>query len=392
MRALLVVALLAACDVTTTAALDETSAELATCTAPSGCALGCIEDTCATPAHCAYVVPSYRALADACTAPAALPSLVVTASQTWDTGIDALCTGGVVTQLAGPPICVVRYAAIEIAASATLTATGSRALALVADSQLRIAGVLDASASGTTNGPGGGLAQHGGTSISLGQGGAGFRTFGGPGGGGGGSNGGPPLGDPANHIALIGGPRGAIGASGFPIGGGGGGAVALIACRGGVEIPVGGTVDIGGGGGRGGSDALSGGALMLRPGGGGGAGGNLVIEGGSVAIAGAVFANGGGGGGGTTVNDGAGFAGSDGPRATWGAAGGAGTGSGGLGGTGAATGAAGVGGTGSWTGAHGGGGGAAGYIQTYTPAGVAPLLAPSAASPAISLNRTVELR
>src|SRR5262245_22500571 len=114
------------------------------------CALGCVAGTAA---HCAYLEPRY--LRDVCDAVATLPDFTVTSLVTFDTGIDTSCTGGVVHQDAGRDICVVRYGSIRVTPSGTLGVLGSRALALVADSVLRIEGTLDISANGSRSGPGG---------------------------------------------------------------------------------------------------------------------------------------------------------------------------------------------------------------------------------------------
>jgi hypothetical protein len=123
-----------------------------------------------------HIIPKY--LPTVCDQPAAAPALTIAESTTLDTSDDASCNGGVVGQVHGPDICVVRYGQITIERNKTLAVTGRRALALVADRALTIDGILDVSANGFTNGPGGGttLSGRGGALSSGGGGGAGFRT------------------------------------------------------------------------------------------------------------------------------------------------------------------------------------------------------------------------
>jgi hypothetical protein len=171
------------------------------------CVLGCKADPAA---HCAYLEPRY--LPDICDLAATIPEFVVDNFTTIDTGADSTCTGGVVTQVGGPVICVVRYGSIHVTASGTLTTSGLRALALVADSAIRIEGVLDVSANGTGNGPGGGTIASGeGAGSDIGGGGAGFGTAGGNGGSrtvdGGGGRGGAQATNPALLTVLVGGTR-----------------------------------------------------------------------------------------------------------------------------------------------------------------------------------------
>ncbi|HEU0032417.1 MAG TPA: hypothetical protein VFQ53_17415 [Kofleriaceae bacterium] len=365
--------------------------------ATESCTLGCGT----TPsAHCKYIEPRYDALQDSCDALATLPSLVIDTNQSFDTAADILCTGGVRTQTSGPEICVVRYGAITISGGRTLKVTGPRAIALVADRAVTIDGVLDVSADGTTNGPGGGLIASGGkANTSVGGGGAGFRTAGGNGGSdtadGGGAPGGAPSTNPADLVSLVGGPRPQIPTTIDADPGGGGGALTVIACRGAVTVSATGVIDAGGGGGRPGFDQIFGGGVQFTSGAGGGAGGNIVLQGAAISVLGQIFANGGGGGGGTAISDTPGQPGDDGLRlATTSASGGAGAGVGGAGGAGGRQGVAPTPGLmpGSTGATPGGGGGSVGFAQTYTPSGVAPVLQPSAASPAFNGNRTINTR
>ena len=337
------------------------------------CASGCVAEG-ATAAHCAYLEPRY--VPDACDEPATEPSLVITTSATFDTNLDTNCTGGVVTQTGGPDLCVVRYGTFTIEAAETLTVTGDRALAVVTDGDLQIAGTLDAAAEVATSGPGGGSITSGtGRGFSAGGGGAGFHQLGGDGGSstetGGGGAGGSEI-DPLALIALVGGPR-----AGF--GGGGGGGVTLISCTG--TVIVSGTLDVGGGGGPAGFQN----ALLTRAGGGGGAGGQVVMQGMNVEITGKLYANGGGGGSGRTSTA-SGADGADGSRSSTTCASGAvksPAGSGGAGGCNAATPADGRAPTDSQANA-GGGGGSEGYFFVYVPDGVTPTLTPADASPPLS--------
>jgi hypothetical protein len=342
------------------------------------CAMGCVDGP---PSHCAYVTPRY--IPTACDTPAT-DSLDITSNTTLGTDLDTACTGGIVTQTAAPDICVVRNKTITVEAGATLRATGTRLLALVADDALAIHGTIDASADGYTPGPGGGsYSSGGGRTVSNAGGGAGFSTAGAAGSSptvdGGAANGGPPGTDPAQLAVMVGGPS----ASG---GGGGGGGVLLVACRG--DVAVDGVVDLGGGGGGGGSQIPM---TAIRQATGGGAGGYLVIQGLNIMLTGYLYANGGGGGAGYTGSV-TGNSGHDGTRSTTvGALGGAaqaGEGHGGNGGAGQIAATVGVHATNGGTG--GGGGAGLGFLQTYTPAGVTPTLTPTESSPALQPNLTIQ--
>ena len=359
------------------------------------CSIGCTE----TPtAHCTYIEPTYAALANICDTPAVMPALTISTNQSFDTASDLICTGGVVTQASGPPICVVRFGAIKIDAARTLTVQGVRALALVADRDLVIAGTLDVGADGTTNGPGGGTLVSGGVSTdSKGGGGAGAKTAGAPGGtdaaAGGAANGGGVGTDPANLVSFVGGSRPANPMILGSISGGGGGAAILISCRG--QVSVTGVIDAGGGGGGGGRDLVFGAGTSLVSAAGGGAGGNVVLQGAAVSVTGSVFANGGAGGGGTSVDDQDGLRGDDGSRSTTSSAvGGTPAGNGGSGGSGGRLGATPTAGNmpAVAAGTAGGGGGSTGFLQTYTPMGVAPTLTPAAASPGFQPNLKLSTR
>jgi len=328
-----------------------------------------------------YLEPRY--LPDICDQLATLPSLEITTTASFDTNLDASCTGGVVAQLEKPDICVVRYGTFTLDDAKTLTVTGSRALAIVTDGDLQIVGTLDAAAHAGANGPGGGTRSSGGISTgsnaaAKGGGGAGFRQIGGDGGSatqnGGGAAGGPAL--SANGLAsLIGGPKSD---------GGGGGAVTLISCRGAVVVS--GTIGVGGGGGIAGFDVISGPSLGEIAGYGGGAGGQVLLQGLDVRVTGSLFANGGGGGSGAPANDLAGDPGDDGSfSSTSCTAGGVRSpgGAGGKGGCGANP-QSGQAPSSSTATTPGGGGGSAGFLFVYVPEGVTPTLLPAEVSPALS--------
>jgi hypothetical protein len=352
------------------------------------CALSCVD---APMPHCAYLQPRY--LANICDTPASASSLDVVNSGMFDSNTDANCNGGIVTQTGGPEICVVRYGTITIEANQTLTATPhsdigmNRALAFVSDGPLTIAGLLDVSGKGSQCGPGGSTSFSGGAFMGTsGGGGAGFKTPGGPGAtattDGAAGNGGASTLDPALLDALIGGSYSY---------GGGGGAVTLVSCRDTVSVTDTGLIAAGGGGGGGGLNPGIGGA---QGGGGGGTGGYIVLQGIGVSVAGALYANGGAGGGGADTTLNGGNPGQDARRSTTCAAGGAarsGSGPGGNGGCLNATPQGGFHATAANT-AAGGGGGSTGFLQTYTPSGVTPNLAPFEVSPNLQPNATVPTR
>jgi hypothetical protein len=343
-----------------------------------------------------HIIPKY--LPTVCDQPAAAPALTISESTTLDTGDDASCNGGIVDQVHGPDICVLRYGQITLERNKTLTVTGSRALALVADQALTIDGILDVSANGLENGPGGGFFK-----VNLapqesyaGYGGAGFRTKGGAGGNsmtdGGASNGGTASIDPALLVELTGGPQDTHFALMATLPAGAGGAATAISCR--DTVSVFGMLDAGGGGGYGGRFALFSNDVESPRG--GGAGGNVALQGMRVTVTGYVFANGGGGGAGKPSlgmqgRDGADGIRSDAEPAQGGASQNDGEGAGGNGGTGSSPPGPGNRRTSSIAGA-GAGGGSTGFFQTYTPAGITPTLTPVAASPPFQPNRTVEMR
>ena len=356
------------------------------------CEYGCSADAkgckaCDTPDCEEHIIPKY--LPTTCNQLTTTGALSVTTSTTFDT-TNALNCSSVVTQIDGPDICVLRHSSIVVERNQTLTVTGTRALALVADRDVKIDGVLDARARTDVgnvggNGPGGGTRKSG-TTSTLAGGGAGYRTAGGHGGttvAGGAQNGGTAGQHPMASTVLLGGSQPEVTGNGAAPGGGGG-AIVIISCRGTVSVP--GVIDVnGGGGGRGRFVA----AQYTLPSG-GGTGGTVVLQGMSVVVTGELFANGGGGGGGGFDST----SGSAGLRSTQAAPGGAGSsdgaGPGGIGGS--ATFVAGPGGGSGPSGdvaAGGAGGGSAGYLLTYTPQGVTPTLTPFTVSPTFETNGTI---
>lgn len=366
------------------------------------CELGCFSGP--TP-HCGYIEPRYAP--DACDSFDTVEDFVVSSSASIDPQLDSNCTGGIVDQPGAPSICVMKYRSITIPADRTLTIfdtiapTPGRVVALVADTDLVINGVLDISANGRVSGPGGGYIQSGGGPASqavvgqdaTGAGGAGGRTAGAPGGSktldGGALNGGSQAADPAFLAALVGGASAVQigqGSTTEPIGGGGGGGGAtLVSCRGAVRI--GGLIDAGGGGGH---------PSFLASGGfGGGAGGYVVVQARDVAVSGQLFANGGGGGAGQEDVGVTGQPGQDGSlSATDGAHGGPRNSGGGAGGKG---GFAETPPTAGETrvvspGTPGGGGGSVGFFQIYTPSGRPPSVDGAVCSPPLQPTAEAHVR
>jgi hypothetical protein len=323
----------------------------------------------------------------------------ISASATLDTNVDPNCTS-VVAQADGPEICVVHAGSITIKPNQTLTIIGPRAIALVADRVLDVSGVLDVSADVEANGPGGGTARSGSNAIYPNAGGgAGYRTNGGNGGIGGESpqsggalNGGSPGSNPVAITQLLGGRRTQDAPPETGISGGAGGAATLISCR--DTVDVSGIIDAGGGGGH--SAFYPGDQFAdLRQGAGGGSGGTVVLQGMMVRVTGQLFANGGGGGSGGLIVPGSPQAspGADGTRSTMPASGGVSTSTHGNGGAGGAIGV--LPGNGSAPAIAGvfadagAGGGSVGFLLTYTPENVAPMLVPQAVSPGFEPNETV---
>jgi len=254
------------------------------------------------------------------------------------------------------------------------TVSGGRALAFVADGAIQVIGLVKASATYGTPGPGGTSdstrctaaagESGGGTGIGTGGGGGGHAIAGGNAGG---AFTGVGIGGAAITTELeplVGGCIGAKGASNV-FGGGGGGAIQLVS-RTSISVAVVGTsvgkLHVGGGGGAINDDTEA----YKNGGGGGGAGGGVLLEAPIVVVAGSgaiVAANGGGAG------DGGCHEGLNATETTSQAAGGAGCASpynvnytrGGAGATGALGAGNGVAVSGTY-GASGGGGGGRGYL------------------------------
>jgi hypothetical protein len=350
------------------------------------CAANCVAAAGPAPAHCRYLEPKW--LPDICDMPAMMDLFMPNASAAFSSDLDTNCTGGVILQPPGRPICVVRAKTITIPNLVTLTISGQRPIAFVADTALNLNGTLDAGATGSMNGAGGGIQTTGAAATSnAGGGGAGFGTVGANGGATGTGNGGVggAVLDPLTLAFFAGGPRAGGGSLiGQTSGGGGGGAILLAACRGTVTTGTTSTIDVGGGGGEAQYDQILGGQIaQSTAGAGGGAGGYVAIEGlTGVVINGALYANGGGGGGGNTANDIGGTAGGNGQRSTTvQATGGAGGGAGALGGRGGIRGTPPTAGGGTTSSAGAGGGGAVGVFHIFTPMGVTPMLNTTSTSP-----------
>ncbi len=256
------------------------------------CDVACIDEG---GPHCAYLEPKY--LPDICD----VPGTGHLDFGPFDTNIDSQCNGGIVAQVDGPEICVVRYSTITVPAGVDAKVTGSRALALVADEKLEVLGTLDVSADASRSGPGAGEQNRGRANGFGGGGGGGFKGTGGSGGNntspGGAANGGPAR-QAAAFPSLVAGQGEISSDSPISAGGGAGGAAILVSCRGFVEIS--GLVDAGGGGGRGGGDGDGRpNNVAINAGGGGGSGGQVVIQALSVRVTGTLVANGGAGGNGS---------------------------------------------------------------------------------------------
>lgn len=191
-----------------------------------------------------------------------------------------------------------------------VTLTGTSPLIIVAEEQVVISALIDASAIGRAPGPGASTSGAGaggaGQSVLLAQrassggGGAGYGTVGAAGGTNNSTSypagaGGPTYGmGPAD--TLVGGARGghggfSLGSVGAPGTGGAGGGALQISSALSIEIDAAGHLKASGGGGAGGYGGFVGG-------GGGGSGGELLLEAPQLTIAGKLTANGGGGGGG----------------------------------------------------------------------------------------------
>ncbi|HEX5059821.1 MAG TPA: hypothetical protein VFV99_10705, partial [Kofleriaceae bacterium] len=275
---------------------------------------------------------------DLCGSPAPPGPLHLVNADTINTDTDPRCLG--VMQASGGDVCLVYATMVDIDSGASLTATGTRPLAIAASGALTVGGTIDVSSriSGQRGPASSDTACSFAATPELDLGGAGggaggsFGLAGGNGGTGdtdqsqGGSDGmGAPgmAGAPASVTALRGGCRGQAGANEDATGGVGGsgghsgGALYLYAAE---SIQISGVIRATGAGGNGGQ--------VQAGGGGGGSGGLVVIESPSIVVTGAISANGGGGGeGGARVGSTpvSGQPGADGMMGTTAAAGGMGS-------------------------------------------------------------------
>lgn len=286
------------------------------------CSWGCIADD---PPHCAHLVPSgsggvetngvlpsdvagdgldHITLGDGIVIDGDSGRIGTAEDPDLHHGAQAGIDKGIDFQLRGP-IAMFRFKSLKITGNVALT--GSRPIALVADGDITIVGVVDArgDCEGPNAGPGGypggnASRQSGGTPPNTNGGGEGPENASSGGGGGGhgtaggdaeDADGGSAYGDPG-ITTLVGGAGGGAGGGGvnFGRGGGGGGAVQLIS-NSLVVLTATGGINAGGCGGKAGTGPND-------SGGGGGAGGTILIEAPTVEIAGALAVNGGGGGGG----------------------------------------------------------------------------------------------
>ncbi len=271
----------------------------------------------------------------------------------------------ILAQASGPALGTLSMAGFEIQEGASVRVTGSYALVILAQNDVLISGLLDASAGAAPisgaggyaggarrqagNGPGAGGISNNHSGWDHGGGGAGHGDTGGAGGLDlrGASDipaeGGIAYGS-SNLIPLEGGSGGAGGGHNGPGQGGGGGGAVQISAIGRIDVTSAGLINVNGSGG--GASSTCGGA-------GGGAGGAVLLEAMEISVAGTIVANGGGG-----SDWEGGPAGTDGLLSDQRAAGGGGTG--GAGGAGSAL--TGLGGTDN----SGAGGGSAGRIRINT--------------------------
>jgi hypothetical protein len=259
-----------------------------------------------------------------------------------------------------PDLGIWSFAAVSVPAGVDVLGAGARAWVILSAGDVRIDGILHASASPwfaigaatiAHDNPGPGAAAGGGADANGGGLGGGERGFeadwwvdsGGGGGalGGYGGMGGEVSGRSgggggatyaaATLVPLFGGSGGGGGADGDGGRGGHGGGALEIASWTGIWLRTGGGITSGGGGGQGGHAADDGGG-----GGGGGSGGAILLEAPRIDIGGIVAVNGGGGGGGAQDGSTSGWSGGPGALGVASAAGGPGGGNGTAGGYGAA--------------------------------------------------------
>lgn len=210
----------------------------------------------------------------------------------------------IVPQTGGPELLIASVTSFSIAATVDLDVRGNRSLLIAVWNGATIAGVIDVSASLTSEGPGGaggitafcgsgptGNSGASGTPATGGGGGA-FQGDGGRGGNTGGSAGLKIAAPTIVHGGCAGGPGGASTAATTGTRGAGGGAIE-IAARTSIAIASSGIIEASGGAGRGGPANYGGG-------GGGGAGGYIGLDAPTVSVDGILAANGGSGGGGAS--------------------------------------------------------------------------------------------
>ncbi len=218
-------------------------------------------------------------------------------------------THSMITQSDGSELFILNVTAFEIRSGSRLALYGSRPVAILSNTDIKIAGRLFAFGRGRYEGVGGNLdascVTGGGTDGAeqtangaqggSGGGGGGFASAGGFGhevfGSGGGNASGGAVASNLSLVPLRGGCSGGQGALGETSGrgGGAGGALQLVAVG---EIAVAGRISASGGGGRGASDSAPGGG-----GGGGGSGGGILFQADSMMVAGSgrITVNGGAG-------------------------------------------------------------------------------------------------
>lgn len=270
------------------------------------CELGC---TWGGGAHCRRVAPTNVGSAlfqdDA-------PGVRLMDDTSWSTADCGSLPRGTMTGTGAGEVCVVRVGELFLREGRVLTITGPRGLVILATGMVELLGDVDASAHGTTPGPGGG---RGGdampaTGIAIGQPGGfagGYADSGGGGGalcgngGEGGGGGAAPrgtrgYGSGRSLEPAYGGSGGGRGGHGLSAGeGGAGGGSIQITSR--VGIRVVGRLSAAGGGGRGGRDGEVG-DDNIGAGGGGGSGGGVLLESLSIEVLdGTIDVSGGGGGG-----------------------------------------------------------------------------------------------
>jgi hypothetical protein len=216
----------------------------------------------------------------------------------------------------GLSLLVISARRIDVAAGATVRIRGTRGVVFVAQTDLVVAGTLDASADLAVPGPGGyppsqgpgaGPDAIGSQGYETGGAGASFATRGGAGGNATGqaATAPAPIAEygTAALVSLEGGSGGGNGrvtaiATACGVGGAGGGAIQLSA----ASVTVSGLVRASGGGGEGGRRCTVSGTSDASSGSGGGSGGAIYLQASTVSGAGWLVANGGGGGGGGCVS------------------------------------------------------------------------------------------